>query len=348
MQKWNWMLLVIFLLVVIAGVAAGVYFLTWSPDCEIWDGPSEVQITTIPLADPLDRRTAEISGMDWYGDYLILLPQYFNFAVGRVIYAIPKADLLGYLADPTGASLEAIRIPVDDEQLEESLRSFEGYESIAFSGDQVFLTVETSARRQMQGYLVSGEIASDMSEIVLDESSLHPIDLPLQLFNSTDEAMLVAGDQVFTFFEANGIGVNPNPVAQVFDLNRSPTGTMPFPNIEYRVTDATRLDAQNNFWVANQFSFGTLGMRPNQDSLAQTFGEGCTHAHAFSTVERLVEMHYDPQAGFSLTGTPPIQLQLDGDLKFRNWEAIARLDDLGFLIATDKYPGTVLAFVPYP
>jgi hypothetical protein len=29
----------------------------------------------------------------------------------------------------------------------------------------------------------------------------------------------------------------------------------------------------------------------------------------------------------------------------RNWEAIARLDDVGFLLATDKYPETIFAFV---
>jgi hypothetical protein len=32
----------------------------------------------------------------------------------------------------------------------------------------------------------------------------------------------------------------------------------------------------------------------------------------------------------------------------RNWEAIARMDDLGFLIATDEHPQTILAFVAIP
>jgi hypothetical protein len=32
----------------------------------------------------------------------------------------------------------------------------------------------------------------------------------------------------------------------------------------------------------------------------------------------------------------------------RNWEAIVRLDDLGFLIASDKYPETEIGFVPLP
>ena len=37
---------------------------------------------------------------------------------------------------------------------------------------------------------------------------------------------------------------------------------------------------------------------------------------------------------------------LDSD-NSRNWESIARLDDKGFLIATDKYPKMILGFVPF-
>jgi len=30
----------------------------------------------------------------------------------------------------------------------------------------------------------------------------------------------------------------------------------------------------------------------------------------------------------------------------RNWEGIVRLDNRGFLLATDKFPTTILGFVP--
>ncbi len=42
----------------------------------------------------------------------------------------------------------------------------------------------------------------------------------------------------------------------------------------------------------------------------------------------------------------PIQLTLVDEATVRNWEGIARLDGRGFLIATDTYPATILAFVP--
>lgn len=345
MKKLIWIVLILTLIV---GVGAGYYFLV-PPNCDSPNGsyPPEVQITQIMLADPLDRRSAEISGMDWYGDYLILLPQYFDFAVGRMIYAIPKADLLAYLDDPISAPLVPIRIPVEDQRLERSLRSFEGYESIAFSGNQLVLTIETSPGREMQGYVVTGEIAPDLSKVVLDVDSLQQIPLPKQIFNSADEAVLYAGDRIITLFEANGQKVNTASFAQVYDSDLNPVEWLPFRPLEYRVTDATRLDAENNFWVTNEFSVGSLDLFTRQDPLAETYGEGCTHARYF-TVERLVELHYDPETGFSLTDTPPIQIQLEGNLQFRNWEAIARLDDKGFLIASDKFPDTILAFVPYP
>ena len=46
-----------------------------------------------------------------------------------------------------------------------------------------------------------------------------------------------------------------------------------------------------------------------------------------------------------LTDKKPIQLKLDK--KSRNWEGIVQLEDEGFLIATDKYPKMILAFLEY-
>ncbi len=46
--------------------------------------------------------------------------------------------------------------------------------------------------------------------------------------------------------------------------------------------------------------------------------------------------------------TPPLDLRTDTKLPPCNWEAMVRLDDRGFLIMTDRYPSTLLAFVPLP
>ncbi len=52
--------------------------------------------------------------------------------------------------------------------------------------------------------------------------------------------------------------------------------------------------------------------------------------------------------GITVSDQPPIQLVLRGDGQSRNWEGIVRLDDRGFIIATDTYPETILAFVSFP
>ena len=162
----------------------------------------------------------------------------------------------------------------------------------------------------------------------------------------TDETLLVASDRLVTIYEANGRVVNPEPVAHLFDPALAPVGTIPFPSIEYRITDATALDGANRFWAINYFWPGDTKLKPGLDPLAASFGEGSTHAQ-FTTVERLVEFQYDDE-GISLTSAPPLQLELIDDDHARNWEGIVRLSDRGFLLVTDKHPETILGFVPGP
>jgi len=149
------------------------------------------------------------------------------------------------------------------------------------------------------------------------------------------------------------------PIAHVYGLDLSEQGVVRFPNIEYRITDATELDEAGYFWAINYFYPGDeekyQPFRP--EPLALTFGAGPSHAK-LDTVERLVEFQLT-EDGIKLTGKPPIQLSLIGaslvllgesiaDQISRNWEGIVRLDDRGFLLATDKFPNTLLGFVAEP
>jgi hypothetical protein len=160
-----------------------------------------------------------------------------------------------------------------------------------------------------------------------------------------DEALVVLDDRILTFYEVNGVAFNPQPVAHVFDLNMQPANPLPSAPLEYRLTDAARIPGSNRFWVIDSFFLADMELAPQSDPLAETFGKGPTHSR-LPMVERLVEMEYTP-AGVKLTGAAPIQLQL-ASLETRNWEGLALLDQRGFLMATDKYPATILAFVPLP
>ena len=65
-------------------------------------------------------------------------------------------------------------------------------------------------------------------------------------------------------------------------------------------------------------------------------------------MERLVEYKIKNDR-IILTNNPHIEIKLEGEKISRKWEALARYDNKGFLIATDKYPkpNTILAYIPY-
>ena len=310
--------------------------------------PAETAVTTIPLTGPLSDADAEVSAMAWYGDTLILVPQYPHFN-GRgngdgFVYALSRAEIEAFLDGETAGPLEPQPIPFVAPGLAGSIPGFEGYEALAFAGDTAYLTIEASPAGGMVGYLVSGTLTPDLSALTLNTEQVATIPRQGELPNKSDEALLIVEDTVVTLYEANGAPVNPEPVAYVFDPALQPAGTLPFPNIEFRITDATELDENDHFWAINYFFPGEPEMAAEVDPLAVQYGEGPTHALQ-EGVERLVEFQYTPQ-GITMTGTPPVQLELlPADL--RNWEGIVRLEGRGFLLVTDKFPETILGFVPW-
>jgi hypothetical protein len=62
-------------------------------------------------------------------------------------------------------------------------------------------------------------------------------------------------------------------------------------------------------------------------------------------VERLVQYRYTDR-GIRRTDRPPIWFELDEDAA-RNWEGLVRFEE-GFLVATDRFPRTILAYLPAP
>lgn len=306
----------------------------------------EYAVTALPIAGPLARSAAEISGLTWYGDYLILLPQYpsrMADTADGALFALPRQAILDYIDKKSTLPLQPIPIPLFSQGVEDQIPDFEGFEAIVFLGEQVFLTIEASPGNAMMGYVIGGQIAPDLSELRLDPASL--LENPPQVAsdNHTDESLLRIGDQALTLHEINGAALNPQPHGTLFSRTVQFAGTVPLPPLEYRLTDASALDADGNFWVINYFYPGDASLQPASDPLADRYGQGATHA-AHPGVERLVQLHFAPQ-GITLTAAPPIQLALSEDS--RNWEGLALLDKRGFLLATDKYPETILAFVEY-
>lgn len=308
--------------------------------------PEEIKVERIPLAGPVASRYSEISGLAWYNDYLILLPQYpsrFESDCDGKLFAIHKDTIISYLNGKADSTITPIEIDFVAPGLSNQINGYEGFEAIAFFDNKIFMTIESSPNN-MLGYLISGEIQSDLSTITLNTDKITEIQPQASINNATDETMLVTSDKVVTIYEGNGKNVNPFPIAHVFDHDLNLLETISFPNIEYRITDATDFDVANYFWVINYFYPGDENAyNPSIDSISIVYGKGATHSK-YTTVERLLKLKYS-ESGITLVQEAPIQLELINDNNARNWEGIVRLDDIGFLLATDKYPETILGFV---
>jgi hypothetical protein len=307
----------------------------------------EQAVILLPLGGPLQNKNAELSGLAWYGEHLVMLPQYPGWENDGApcLYTVSKADILARLEHTTSEPLAPRCIRFDGGGLEKRIPGFEGYEAIAFAGDQAYLTVEAN-RRTGKGFVVTGHLAPDLSVLKLEAASQVSLPLPSEVSNAGFEALVVSEDRVLALYEANGANVNRAPAAESFTRSLAPSGQLALPAIEYRVTDATSLDAAGRFWVVNySFPGSANAYKPAADPLVARYGTGPTHAQK-PQVERLIELQVKP-SGIVLTDRPPLQLQLSGEAA-RNWEGLVRLDERGFLLVTDKFPGTLLGFVPGP
>jgi hypothetical protein len=289
---------------------------------------------------------AEISGLAWCEDQLVILPQ-FPGRFANHIFIIPKAGILAYLDGEDTRPITPRAVTFAGSAEAEAVPGFDGYEAIGFHGRRAYLTIETKGSEASHTYLATGTMDSSFTRLTLETSSMVAVNHQVNMFNVSDEALIVVDGMVATIHEVNGANMNPNPVVHLFDLQLHPRGSMAFPIIEYRVTDATAPDPANRFWIVNYLYTRDLEeLKPGQDYWSTRFGTGATHA-ARPAVERLLELQYTPHS-IERTATPPIMLRLATGNICRNWEGLVRLDERGFLMMTDEYPETILAFVANP
>lgn len=307
----------------------------------------EYGVREIPLPGPAALPQAEISGLTWYNDHLILLPQYPDFQTGDgdgVLFAISRQSLLEVVSNYKESSVEIREIIIQMGYFRENIPGFEGFEAIGFYGDVVFLTMEAEPDIAT-GYLVRGRISPDLKEIILDTTRVTPIPPQAAIPNASDETLLVTPEYIITIYEGNGNLINPSARAHLFSHDLKPLETVPFPPLEYRVTDATRLEADGNFWVINYFWPGDRETyQPDVDEIFRNYLPGETHLRQ-KHVERLVQLNFTGK-DIVLADQDPVQLLLTEDA--RNWEGLVKFADLGFLIVTDKFPRTILGFIPWP
>ena len=299
----------------------------------------------------------EFSGLAWWEDRLVMLPQYPSRAGG--LFFVKKDALVERLRDNPAAPIIPVRWEFSDGGLAKSIPGYEGYEAIAFDGDTVYACIEARQNKRMQGWLVKGRVDRARNRIVMDPASKVHLDPPAQLPNMAFEALLVHQGKVLVFFEANGRNVNPRAQVLVFSRDLVLQERLGFPALEYRLTDVTSADNAGTFYGLNFFWTG-------EAELLQPAAEGPgLKPNVSATVERLVPLRFSAD-GIEMDGPP---LPFAGGMLPSNWEGAAMLEVpataqqqavdpqtsqhgggpiRGVLVITDKYPATRLGFVALP
>ena len=297
----------------------------------------------LKIGGPMKNSDEEVSGMDWYNDNLILLPENLN----GYVFAIKKTELDSRINGNDTTTIFPEQIKLNTPNYKELVPGFDSFEAIAFRGYEVYLTIEIKFADSMSCLLARGHIDEKTLEITVPEQNLTVIDVPTYVDNMSYESLVIDEDRVIALFEANGDSLIKSPYALSINSSGNDVIKYPLSSINYRIADATRVDKNNRFWVINYFFPGDRKvLKPSNDILASKYGNGPSHSRS-KRVERLIE--YEIKNGkISLTKSAPIEIELEGEKTSRKWEALARYGNKGFLIATDKYPKphTLLAFLP--
>ncbi len=322
---------------------------------DFYDDAPEVDVIFLPLGEPLSLPDSEMSALTWCQDELLIVPQYPDFLADAApaLYTLNKADVLASVTElsknselsnaASSAALKIKKVPLEGNELLELIDGYEGIEAAVCSGQELILAIETNQLGPQEATVLVG--AQYTGDRVVIESVGASLLSPTKLSNKGNEALVQTHQGLLSLHEVNDSRLlNYRESAYFLPSYEDTEAFVSVADIPYRVTDATVIDSKNRFWVINyQYQRDTKLVIEN-DVIWKKHGIGRSH-RAKKQVERLVELQFDGDS-VTLTDTPPIQLQLEGT-NGHNWEGIARLDELGFLIVTDKHPRSLLGFVPF-
>ena len=290
-------------------------------------------IQEIDLEGIITNPKQEISGMDWYNDNLFLLPE----NLGGYLFMVKKDEIQKQLSLKKG-SIKPIKTMFNTPDYSKSIPGFDGFEAIAFYGNNIYVTIEADENGEMVGYIAWGNIDPISYEITILEKNIQKISTPIQIDNLSYESIIRHENNLLLLYEANGSSLRKDPYQLLISLNDFSSKKIKGPNIEYRITDATKVK-KNKFWAINYYWPGDKkNLKPSLDKLSKN-----KKTNSDQTIERLVEFKIKRNS-ISLSRKKPINLILE-EGNSRNWEAIVRFGESGFLIATDKYPRMILAYI---
>ena len=281
----------------------------------------KAELKMINLSQKFSNKKLEISGMDWYGDSLFFLnqiPSKFN----NSIYFTTRQEIQASISNQDSLFFNTFLF--SQEGVAEKIGKIPDYEAIAFNGDSVYLLIEVE--NPMRSFIIQGVI--DSIGLALLPESLTEIPIQKGLYEIACEALFIKGDRIYVFYEANGANINNNPKVFCFDLSLNRMESLAFENIEYRITDATRIQADNSIWVINHFWTGEMDLlKPAEERLVPS-----TFENNKDGVNRLIQLELKGDR-IIIKDDHPLMLPP----KFWNWEALTLFDKNTFLIVNDEY-----------
>ncbi len=293
-------------------------------------------LTEIKLAGDLAERNLEASGLTWYKDNLIILPQFphkWDAGFDGVVFYIPKSKIDDYISGKSTKPIVGEKLFFVAKGLDEIGKSKgSGYEAITFMNDTVYVAIESVNAGKSVSYVVKGKIDFEQKQIILNSDSKIKIKSQTGIHNMGEETILAFENSIYTIHEANGINVNTTPTISKLDSKLTEQNKIPFPNIEYRITDATSVDSMGQFFVTNYFYPGEYKkLKPNLSAEKKN-----------EAIERILQFKITDGSVVKTEATP-INLSNSNNKDGRNWEGIVKYND-GFLLITDMFPRTILAY----
>lgn len=296
------------------------------------------------VAGPMNQRDAEISAMAWCDGKLLVVPQYPDFYDRQtpVLFSLSPEQISA--AIELDEVIEPELIAIENYTKLARVSSYEGIEALVCNDNDLYLAAEINSFGRRDSTVIARARWRDNTVEITHVGKPIPSLAPIS--NHTNETLVLVEDGLLSIHELNSRhNQGQAPRANWLDLNGQAQSLVPMAQVLYRITDATALDGHGRFWVTNYLYRKEKHLNPGPDGLWARFGRSDSQAMGLD-IERVVELQWR-DGEVTLSGRAPINIALDTRLGGRNWEAVARWQDRGLLLATDEYPATLLAFLPF-
>ena len=174
----------------------------------------ETFIQEIKLEGLITNPKQEISGMDWYEEKLFLLPE----NLGGYLFMLSKNEIQEHISSKKG-SLKPKKTIFKTPDYSKFILGFDGFEALAFDGNDVYISIEAEQDGMMVGYLAWGSINPNSYEINISEKNIQKVDTPIQIDNLSFESIINHNKRLLLMYEANGSNLRKDPYQLSFSVN---------------------------------------------------------------------------------------------------------------------------------